>query len=659
MANVAIPPKLQFFDANGNPLVGGKLYTYAAGTTTPLTTYTSAAGTIPNTNPVILNSRGEAEVWLGTGQYKFKLTTSTDVEIWTVDNLNGADTATINAILAQLNVSGGAALIGYLPGGTNAVSTTVQQKLRQNISVFDFMTAAQIADVEAGTLGIDVTAAVQAAVSYASGLALTYNPIVSGQSSSAVGTMPTLYFPKGRYRISSVITLGAYIKIIGDYAVISQSTSTSDIFVGLFYEWTIEGITFVGGRFQIWYYNDNINAARVTIRDCDFTLSSSYAIKSTATGGTFTHLSANVLIENCRFLAPNKVFDNCSDIAKVADCWVQVEKTTMTDGTAAFNNQASTGFPRLIIDNMIGVPVMGSGVFRFDLTRWVDNYYSFSAYDTRFGGEDAGMSIVHQLAGQDTSIPWSASEINLDRCWLYAGVESSPTSGVIFLQGYIPNRIAIKNCSGPVSSPFIVNPGINLATYFSNWQSITGLPSWQYFCMDINNNIFSPVELSTHPYASAGRIPIGLRTYMATTGAVTRQMKLVTSGSQSRGPTDPIQFAVTSFNSCGIFSGATPTRIYMPAGCSRAQIHVVISVLGTTTAKNIASFVRNGAGAVVQGTSGWHGNTASPGVDIINYVAEVTGTYGEWFDVVVQQPSGAALDIPSAFASITPMDYVG
>jgi len=59
MAVLAPQPKAQFFDANGSPLVGGKVYTYAAGTTTPLATYTDASAATPNTNPVILDSRGE------------------------------------------------------------------------------------------------------------------------------------------------------------------------------------------------------------------------------------------------------------------------------------------------------------------------------------------------------------------------------------------------------------------------------------------------------------------------------------------------------------------------------------------------------------------------------------------------------------------------
>jgi hypothetical protein len=82
------PPKLQFFDANGDPLVGGLLYTYAAGTTTPLASYTDSTGVSANTNPIVLDSRGEANVWLGTASYKLALYTSVGVLIWTVDNIS-------------------------------------------------------------------------------------------------------------------------------------------------------------------------------------------------------------------------------------------------------------------------------------------------------------------------------------------------------------------------------------------------------------------------------------------------------------------------------------------------------------------------------------------------------------------------------------------
>ena len=87
VASISPDPRLQFFANDGSPLVGGKLYTYAAGTTTPLATYTSITGLVANTNPVILDSRGEASVWFSAAKYKFVLKDANDVEIWTQDSL--------------------------------------------------------------------------------------------------------------------------------------------------------------------------------------------------------------------------------------------------------------------------------------------------------------------------------------------------------------------------------------------------------------------------------------------------------------------------------------------------------------------------------------------------------------------------------------------
>lgn len=128
------PPKIQFFANDGTPLVGGKLYSYAAGTTTPLATYTTYAGTVANTNPVILDSRGEADVWLGANFYKLALYDADNALIWTVDNITNSG----NLLQAELAAAGGSALIGYLPSGTGAVARTVQAKLRESVSVGDF-----------------------------------------------------------------------------------------------------------------------------------------------------------------------------------------------------------------------------------------------------------------------------------------------------------------------------------------------------------------------------------------------------------------------------------------------------------------------------------------------------------------------------------------
>lgn len=192
MASIATPPKLQFFDANGNPLAGGKLYSYAAGTTTPLATYTDAGGGTPNSNPVVLDARGEANVWFGTSQYKLKLTDADDVEIYTVDNLNGADAAT----LAVLAASSGSSLIGYINSGTGAVARTVQARLRDFVSVKDF-----------GALGNGVnddTTAIQAALDAHS----------------------FVYFPAGNYLVSNSLKMNDGNFVQGAGRGISSTTGS-------------------------------------------------------------------------------------------------------------------------------------------------------------------------------------------------------------------------------------------------------------------------------------------------------------------------------------------------------------------------------------------------------------------------------------------------
>ena len=90
----------QFFDNNGQPLAGGKIYTYASGTTTPQATYTSASGLTAHTNPIILNSAGRVpsgEIWLSDNlQYKFVIYDSTDVLIGSYDNITGINSNFVN-----------------------------------------------------------------------------------------------------------------------------------------------------------------------------------------------------------------------------------------------------------------------------------------------------------------------------------------------------------------------------------------------------------------------------------------------------------------------------------------------------------------------------------------------------------------------------------
>ena len=123
----------QLFDNSGNVLSGGKIYTYAAGTTTPATTYTSSSGITANSNPIILNSAGRVpyEIWLSdTVAYKFVLKDSNDTLIATYDNLVGINSNYI-AYTAQQEIQTATA------GQTVFNLTTMQyQPATNNLSVF-------------------------------------------------------------------------------------------------------------------------------------------------------------------------------------------------------------------------------------------------------------------------------------------------------------------------------------------------------------------------------------------------------------------------------------------------------------------------------------------------------------------------------------------
>ena len=115
----------QFFDGAGNPLSGGRIFTYTAGTTTPEATYTSISGGTAHTNPIVLNSEGRvpAEIWLTESvSYKFVLQNSAGIQIGTYDDISGVNDLTVSGISWANVTSTPTTLSGY--GITDALSTS-------------------------------------------------------------------------------------------------------------------------------------------------------------------------------------------------------------------------------------------------------------------------------------------------------------------------------------------------------------------------------------------------------------------------------------------------------------------------------------------------------------------------------------------------------
>ncbi len=84
------PVGKQYFwnTVTGQPLAGGLVYTYLAGTSTPQPTYQDAAGLVPNSNPIVLNSAGYAVIYFTLGaSYKLVVTDAAGVGQWTQDTM--------------------------------------------------------------------------------------------------------------------------------------------------------------------------------------------------------------------------------------------------------------------------------------------------------------------------------------------------------------------------------------------------------------------------------------------------------------------------------------------------------------------------------------------------------------------------------------------
>jgi hypothetical protein len=177
--------KFRAVNDDNTPLVGGLLYTYVSTTTTPKATYVDAGLVTPNTNPVVLDARGEANVWLGTGPYTMTLKRSDGTTVWSQDGVEDpSDAATsVNTTLrsdlaSQSDGTKGAGLSGFSHANTYAAGT-VGLALQGYINVKNAPYNAK------GDGATDDTAAF----------------------SAALATGKDIYVPDGTYLITSSLTM--------------------------------------------------------------------------------------------------------------------------------------------------------------------------------------------------------------------------------------------------------------------------------------------------------------------------------------------------------------------------------------------------------------------------------------------------------------------
>jgi hypothetical protein len=349
-------------DANGNPLVGGKIYTYVAGSSTPAATYTDSVSGTQQANPIILNSLGlpASPIWMTGGVLvKFVIQDAVGVTIRTVDNVSGvndvaspttasewvasglvptyisatsfsftgdqtnvfqpgrrllsantggtrystilnsafsAGQTTITVVNDSGNLDAGLSSVsygflsvvnpsgvGYVPLGTGAVPTTVQNKLRESVSVKDF-----------GAVGdgvTDDTAAIAAAIAYMGstgtsvhvppGTYLTDPFVINAQTYATqagfIGSdRERCVFLRRTAGAGAFVTIGAasgtvYQSGVGwsDITIDGGANTNGDAFVGYdIVRSSFDDCRFKGGAVACHFYG----GISVTFKDCTFDL---------------------------------------------------------------------------------------------------------------------------------------------------------------------------------------------------------------------------------------------------------------------------------------------------------------------------------------------------------------------------------------------------
>lgn len=280
----------QFFDNNGVILSGGKIYTYAAGTTTPQATYTSAAGVTPHTNPIVLDSAGRVpggEIWLTDGLiYKFVIETSTAILIGTYDNITGVNSNFVNYTVQEEVITATAgqtvfnlSTINYTPG-TNSLSVYidgVNQYVGDSYLETDSNTVTFTAGLHVGA-EVKFTTAVQITTGAMDASAVGYTANFTGASGQTVQTKleqyvsvkdfgavgdgvtddtvaiqaaatnsGAIYFPEGSYLINAAISVPSNTYLYAENATVTQSTAAgTHAFTIAGDNVTIDGLTIVG-----------------------------------------------------------------------------------------------------------------------------------------------------------------------------------------------------------------------------------------------------------------------------------------------------------------------------------------------------------------------------------------------------------------------------
>jgi hypothetical protein len=321
MASLTPTPKQQIYGSDGNPLVGGKIYTYSAGTTTPLATFTDAGGLTANTNPIILNSLGQANIWLApSSSYKFSIYTSADVLLYTVDNI-----ATPIDYLSLVTSLASPPPIGSTAPNTGAFTTlaattaTITTVNATNITATGTVTAETLTFEGGGSMTKPSEAGIQSitATVAANALTVTLNPTTLDFRSTTL----TTGVPVSRVMSSAVSTVVSSGSTLGTVSAVQSRI----VVLALDNAGTVElaVVNIAGG-------ND---------------LTETGLISTTAEGGSGTADSASTIYSNtARTNVAYRVVGYVESTQATAGTWATIPSTVQGYGGQALASMSSLGY---------------------------------------------------------------------------------------------------------------------------------------------------------------------------------------------------------------------------------------------------------------------------------------------------------------------------
>ena len=314
----------------------------------------------------------------------------------------------------------------------------------------------------------DDTAAIRACIAAASAATLAgtggiYGPV--GSTAISSGSGPTVYFPKGVYKVTDYLTANTnqavnYLQFVGENSIIVPSANTIRVFGGIGYMVTFTGLTFRGGAYAIGLKSANIDTTTVKVSNCEFINQVQYSIETDLTSN-----STLLTIENCKFImndntVPCGMFNlQTADFVSVTNCWV----SGFTSRIPILNKT------QLWMKNVYCIPNTG-------LTHWIENYVSVFLEGCTFSGEDGGHPIVKNYAVTDTTYTVNATQVKIVNC-----LTQSSTYIVELYE--LPNILWIEGTASNVDSLGIYFDSTLTNTDFFNW-SVNGI-------CNIQNNFVS------------------------------------------------------------------------------------------------------------------------------------------------------------------------